>query len=203
MYSLFHVAASTGQSDVVPIFALIVVGIVGPAIGGGFLRWNTDRTLSAERNRLAATLAAEDQRSRWQAVREVLDRGAVLLAQFQAAVGALKQVAPGELELPTGWEQTTSEVGVFRGQLRLWFDDEDEVVKAFDNVVSYAVWASKLREGIDKSSRPPSLSEEDFEAMRPHFAERIREQVETHRKRYLDSARQHLRRDALSAIDTT
>jgi hypothetical protein len=112
-------------------------------------------------------------------------------------VGALQQVTPGRLTLPPGWDATVREVAAFRGQLRLWFDDEDEVVKAFDDVLSHAVWASELRAGIDNDSRPPWLSEDQFEALRPHFADYIREDIEEHRKRYLDAAREHLREGRL------
>jgi hypothetical protein len=148
----------------------------------------------AESERLGATLAAEHDRMRWQAVREVLDRGAVLLTQFQAMTTALRQVAPGKLELPPGWDTTVEEVGVFRVQLRLWFGDEDDIAKAFDEVVETAVWTSELREGLDDASwLPERMSPEAFEAIRPRFAEYVQENVEANRKRFLDAARDHLR----------
>jgi hypothetical protein len=127
----------------------------------------------------------------------VLDHGAVLLTEFQAVVGEPKVVGPGRLHLPDGWDRTTAEVGAFRGRLRLWFDDDDDVVKSFDDVLGHAVWASELREGIDDAAaRPANISPEQFEAMRPHFAEYIGKDVDVYRKQFLDAARKHLRTTA-------
>jgi hypothetical protein len=91
---------------------------------------NTGRTIEAQQVRLTTTLEADAKRSRWDAVRKVLDRGAVLLAQFGDVVGSVKQLSPTQVELPAGWNETIDEVGAFRSRLRLWFDDEDEVVNA-------------------------------------------------------------------------
>jgi hypothetical protein len=162
-------------------------------IAAATAQWRLRAQLAAERERLAVSLAAEASRSRWNAVREQLNSGAVLLTRFQGMTGELKQVAPGELTLPSGWDDTVAEVGAFRGQLRLWFPDEDEVVKAFDDVLSHAVWASELREGIDTESRPPGVSQAAFDALRPHVPDQIRRDIDEHRKRYLDAAREHLR----------
>jgi hypothetical protein len=162
-------------------------------IAAATAQWRLRAQLAAERERLTISLAAEASRLRWNAVREQLNSGAVLLTRFQGMTGELKQVAPGELTLPAGWDNTVAEVGAFRGQLRLWFADEDEIVKAFDDVLSHAVWASELREGIDTESRPPGMSKAEFDAIRPHVAEQIRRDVDEYRKRYLDAAREHLR----------
>jgi hypothetical protein len=59
------------------------------------------------------------------------------------------------------------------------------------------VWASALVRGTDAESRPPSLSQEEFEALRPHFAGQIRADVETYRQQYLNAARDHLRSGAV------
>jgi hypothetical protein len=147
--------------------------------------------------RLRTQLAAEHDRIRWQAVREVLDRGAVLLTEFEAMTNALRQVAPDKLELPPGWDTTVDEVGVFRVRLRLWFADEDNLVKAFDEVVSTAVWTSELREGLDSATwLPEGVSPDAFEAIRPRLADYVREDVEANRKRFLDAARHHLKAGA-------
>jgi hypothetical protein len=70
-------------------------------------------TWIAERQRLTVSLAAEASRLRWNAVREQLNSGAVLLTRFQGMTGELKQVAPGELTLPAGWDNTVAEVAAF------------------------------------------------------------------------------------------
>lgn len=164
-------------------------------IAAATAQWRLRAQLAAERERLTVSLAAEASRSRWNAVREQLNSGAILLTRFQGMTGELKQAAPGALTLPFGWDDTVAEVGAFRGQLRLWFADEDEVVKACDDVLSHAVWASELRAGIDTESRPPGVSQAEFDALRPHVAEQIRRDVDEHRKRYLDAAREHLKTD--------
>ncbi len=208
-------SASSGVSDAVAIVALIVTGAAG-IVGAAVLYLNTGRTikaeeqrqtallvmeqnrhessLRAERARLDATLNAEDERLRWHALREVLDQGAVLLTPFQAMTNSLRQTSPGQLDLPVGWDETVEHVGIFRGRLRLWFDDEDEAVKAFDALLAAAVWTSELREGIDDASwLPPQVSRDAFEKIRPRFAEYIQQDVETHRDEYLAAARAHLR----------
>jgi hypothetical protein len=147
--------------------------------------------------RLRTQLAAEHDRIRWQAVREVLDRGAVLLTQFEAMTKALRQVAPGKLELPSDWDATVDEVAVFRVRLRLWLADEEVNVNAFDEVVSTAVWTSSLREGLDDPTwLPAGISRESFEPIRPRLADDVRQDVEANRKRFLDAARHHLKAGA-------
>jgi hypothetical protein len=208
-------ASSSGISDTVAIVALIVTGVAG-IVGALVLYLNTGRTikadgarhatillteqirhqtsLTAEASRLDATLAAEQQRLRWQAVREVLNEGTVLLTEFTAITNGLRQVSPGHLELPAGWDETVQQVGIFRGRLRLWFDDDDGVVKAFDDLLGAAVWTSELREGLDDATwLPAHVTREAFEELRPRLAEHIQQDVERHRDDYLAAARAHLR----------
>jgi hypothetical protein len=61
--------------------------------------------------------------------------------------------------------------------VRLWFADEDKIVKALDDVLRHAVWVSELREGVDTESRPPDMSKAEFAALQPHVAEQIRRDV--------------------------
>jgi hypothetical protein len=177
------IAAATA-SNAVAIVAIVVaglVGVVGPIVTGIFLSRNTERTITAERDRL-----------RREAIRAVLDQGAALMVRVQEMLGDLR--AQGDrVEVPAGFDETIQEVATFQSQLRLWFEDNNEIVKAFDDLVGTSLAGSL---GGSLATRPPSVSVEEYQKLREMFAQYSGD-VLAQRKRYLDAAREHLRSGAL------
>lgn len=95
-------AASAPSSNTVAIVAVAVTGgaaIVAPLLSGMFLLRSTQRTISGAH-----------ERDRHLAEQEVLDRGAVLLREYQNAIGGLRAELPDTVHLPAGWDETVAEV---------------------------------------------------------------------------------------------
>ena len=159
---------SATASNTVAIVAIAVtglIGVVGPIVTGIFLWRNTGRTIAAEeerqskalaeeRGRLRDTLATEERRMRTEAIRGVLDHGAVLINRIQEMLGGLK--AQGDMvEVPLGFDEMLSAATAFQGRLRLWFDDRSDIVRAFDDLLTTSIFKSELGEAL-KSAQPVS-----------------------------------------------
>jgi hypothetical protein len=110
-------------------------------------------------------------------------------------LGGLK-IQEGQVEVPPGFDDMLQEIAVFKDQLRLWFEDTSEIVRAFDDFVNTAALTSSLREAFAGSTPPPSMSAKEYESLRQHFAQHSGD-VTARRKRYLDAARQQLRSGSL------
>ena len=136
--------SSAGVSQTVAIVA-IAAGFLGTVV----LFLNTSRMIKAEkarqekaleeeRKRLDATLDAERARWRREAIREILNDGAVLLTGFEEG---MQQTIEEGARIPapdaaaalkaSGADELMNKISAFLARLRLWFPDEDEVVEAY------------------------------------------------------------------------
>lgn len=147
--------------------------------------------LEIERERLQAMLRADDERARRGAERAVLDRGAVLLTELRAVVGAIKLDARGKPILTDPWRECAYQCSSFGARLSLWFDEGSEIVAAFEEIVRLVnggtTWAAELRSGDRRVrlTRPPDA--------RNGESERTVEDLEACAQRYMRAARTQLR----------
>lgn len=202
-YDLRMLAAAS--SNTVAIVAIIVTGIVGVVapiitsiasgrrltreLNAGETRQEDalkaeqqrlEQQLTSESERLAATLDGDRQHARDDAIREVLDKGAILITEYGSTMSEAKASAtPGHLDLSTRWLEVVGEVATHRNRLRLWFDDDEEVVQAFDNFLAYTNFY------VEEKVKPPSPDQDAI-------LKGIEEDFHDHRERYLSAARAQL-----------
>jgi hypothetical protein len=188
--------------NTIPIVAIIVTGIVGVVapvvtnIASGKrltreLKENESRQtealkaeqerldlqLNKESERLSTSLSADRQRVREEAIREVLDRGAVLISQYRSASAETKaSVEPGLVNVSESWKQVIEEVAAHRNRLRIWFAEDDEVVLAFDDFLAYTNFHAEER-------MKPASENKDV------ILDGIEEDFSKHRERYFAAAR--------------
>lgn len=196
---------ATASSNTVAIIAIIVTGIVGvvapfiTSIASGKRlerelkasdrrqatalaaeQERLDLQLDKESERLAASLAADRQRVRDEGVREVLDRGAVLMSQYRSATSETQASStPGLVNVSVRWHEVVEEVAAHRNRLRLWFEEDDEVILAFDDFLAYANFHA------DERMKPSSPNKDAV-------LKGIEEDFWKHRDRYLAAARVEL-----------
>ena len=195
----------SSEGHLVPIVAIIagaVVGVVSPvavAVAARRTKRELDASiarqreaLAAERDRLEVTLRAERGRQRADTERELLDRGTVLIAEFRTVAGDVKLDARGKPVVTDAWRQVVHEVAAFRGRLLLWFDDESEIVKAYDGVMALTAgstaWAPELRSG-DRKAKLTRLPRGVASEIR---AEKTLEDVDVAHLAYVVASRAHL-----------
>jgi hypothetical protein len=153
-------------------------------------------TLEIERERLQATLRADDDRARRGAERAVLDRGAVLLTEFRGVVAGIRLDARGKPMGTDAWRESCYECSSFCARLSLWFDEGSEIVAAFDEIVRLAdpgtTWATELRSG-ERRVRLTRPSDARNGESQSNSHERTLEDLEACALRYMRAARAHLR----------
>lgn len=156
-----------------------------------------DAALAADRERLEMQLAAERQRlegslddarraARRIEMRDVLDTGAVLLRKYRSAFSTL-EVAIGAprpivLSVSEEWKVVGDEVVAQGARLLLWFDADDDVVEAFDEVAKLAHYLFELRNGFQPT-------EPEHAHLRPGLTAAAERDFEEQRLRYLRAAR--------------
>jgi hypothetical protein len=191
--------------NAVPIVAIVVTGIVGvvapfiTSIASGrrltrelienekrqteALKAEQERLelqLGKEAERLEASLAADRQRVREEAIREVLDKGAVLMSQYRSTTAETKASStPGHLDVTPRWHEVVEEVAAHRNRLRIWFEEDSEVVMAFDDFLAFANFHTEER------MKPVSPDKDAI-------LKGIEEDFWKHRDRYLAAARLEL-----------
>jgi hypothetical protein len=180
-------AAASGNT--VAIYALIVAALVGfgsPWIQSHFAgrrqkesldaaKVELTTQLKAESDRLDQTLAADHRRTQYEAEREILDAGAVFLQRFRAHMGQ-SAPAPGSAD----WHKLAAELGGYLARLRLWFEEESDIVKAFQEMLT---WCGTYGVELGKS-----VQEKDAARMTL-----IENEIAKARNRYLDAAHEHLK----------
>lgn len=205
-----QITKSPGSNTVaiVAIVAGAVVGVMGPLMAAAAVARRSKQeldasaarlrdALDAERERLQATLQAEDQRRRRDTELKLLDRGAVLIADLRTAIADIKLDARGKPVVTDPWREVGHEVAAFRGRLLLWFDDNSDVVAAFDDVMQFTAWSTTWVAELRSSDRKVKLTrlpEEKLEQPRAHTPERTLEDVDIAHLRYVVAARAHLGR---------
>jgi hypothetical protein len=159
------IRASGGSA--VPIVAIIagaVVGVVSPVAVAAVARRSKREldasakrqraALDAEHTRLERTLQAEGSRQRREIERALLDRGTVLISDFRDAVADVKLDQRGRPIVTDRWRVAVHAISAFRGRLLLWFEDDSEMVDAFDGIALFAAqsttWVAELRAGERK-----------------------------------------------------
>jgi hypothetical protein len=210
--SLLLAAASAAESDnTVAVIAVVVSGVVGflaPLIisvasgrrSARELAAAEDRqhaALAADRERLEMQLAAERERlavsledarrAVWrEEVRKVLDAGAVLLQKYRSSFSTIEVAigAPRPVVLSVGeeWEATGNEVVAQRARLLLWFDEDEDLVQAFDEVAKLALFLFELHNGLQPEER-------EHAHLRPSLIETAEREFQEERLRYLRAAR--------------
>jgi hypothetical protein len=110
----------------------------------------------AERERLEEIQAANRVATRREAERQILDEGAALATRFRIEMQSVQRSerrvwrhrrGQRDVPLPPSWEAAVGAVTVFRGRLRLWFDDQSEVAVRFDEIFGLIRKAADLRLG--------------------------------------------------------
>jgi hypothetical protein len=135
-----------------------LVGALGAgalAIGGNV--WVQRRQLAADAAHLNAQIAADVRKRRREAERKILDEGATIITRFRIAMGSVQRPearrwwrsrgGQDAIEVPRDWDGAVGAVTVFQARLRLWFDDQSEVVAAFDEMLGLIRFAADLRLG--------------------------------------------------------
>jgi low affinity Fe/Cu permease len=176
---------ATVSGNTVAVIALGVTALVGfgsPLIQGHLARKRQKEALDAARaeletrlrtesERLAQTLAVDHRKTQYEAEREVLDACAAFIQRFRVFAG---RKAATEVEI----EALGTELGGHLARLRLWFDDETEIVQSFESMVSAcAAYATGSPQLTENDERTVAMEEEITKA----------------RNRYLNAAREHLR----------
>jgi hypothetical protein len=193
---------AAASSNTVAIVAIIVTGIVGlvaPIITSIASRMRLtreldasetrqtdalkaeqerlERQLTSESKRLALSLDADRQGARVEAIREVLDRGAVLITEYGSTMSQTRASAtPGHFDVSTRWLEVVGEVATHRNRLRLWFEEDEEVVQAFDDFLAYTNFY------VEQRAKPPSPNQDTV-------LNGIEKDFHNHRERYLSAAR--------------
>ena len=199
----------SGDRNLVPIVAIVataIVGAVGPVAVAAVARRSRREldasaerqraALDAERERLDTTLRAASGRQRRETERMLLDHGTVLISDFREAVADAELDTRGRPIVTDRWRDSVHSLAVFRGRLLMWFEEDSEVVEAFDGVTAFTAWntawAGELRAGERKVShlRVDQGATEDETAGAHDFA---LEDVDVRHLRYVVAARAHLR----------
>lgn len=149
-------------------------------------RERLEMQLAAERERLEASLT-EARRATWrQEVRDVLDTGAVLLQRYRSAFSTIEVAAgaprPIVLSVSEQWKTSGDEVVAQRARLLLWFDEDEDLVEAFDEIAKLAHYIFELRNGFEP--REPQSAH-----LRPELIAAAERDFEEQRLRYLREAR--------------
>jgi hypothetical protein len=139
-----------------------------------------DRQMASESERLALTFDTDRQRFRDEAIRGVLDKGVILITAYGSTMSEAKASStPGHFDLPPRWFEVVGEVATHRNRMRLWFEDTEEVVQAFDNFLAYTNFY------LEERVKPSSPN-------RDAILQGIEEDFHKHREQYLSAARSML-----------
>jgi hypothetical protein len=199
-------SAEGSAVSIVAIIASAVVGVASPVAVAAVARRSRREldasaarqraALDAERERLQTTLQAERLRQRHETERRLLDRGTMLIAEFRAVAADLKLDPRGRPIATDRWRQIVHEIAAFRGRLLLWFDENTDIVEAFDGVMAFtawsAAWVGELRAGEQKIKLTRVLRGGSAEAD-ASFTDNTLEDVDVAHLRYVVAARGYLR----------
>ena len=199
---------SSGR-NALPIVAIVagaLVGVVSPVAVAAVAR-RTKReldasaarqraALDAERERLKTTLQAEGERQARETERGLLDRGTVLISEFRDALADVTLDARGRPVVTDRWRRAVHGLAAFRGRLLMWFDENYEIVEAFDGVTALtawgACWAAEVRAGERKVKLTRSQHGNGSAALGTPQGFCL-EDVDVRHLRYVVAARAHLR----------
>jgi hypothetical protein len=162
-------------SSAVPIVAILagaLVGVVSPVAVAAVARRSKREldasaarqraALDAERERLQTTLAAESVRQRREIERALLDRGTVLISDFRDVVADVTLDGRGRPITTDRWRKAVHGLAAFRGRLLMWFEEDSDIVAAFDGVSSFAAWTTtwhtEIRAG-ERKVRPTRVAQ--------------------------------------------
>ena len=152
--------------------------------------------LDAERERLNTTLQAEGERQRRETERGLLDRGTVLISEFRDALADVTLDARGRPVATDRWRRTVHALAAFRGRLLMWFDENYEIVEAFDGVTALtawgACWAAEVRAGERKVKLTRVQEGNGAAGLGAQHGFSL-EDVDVRHLRYVVAARAHLR----------
>jgi hypothetical protein len=204
-------ANGSRQGNTLPIVAIVagaLVGVVSPVAVAAVARRSKREldasaerqraALDAERERLETTLVAEAERQRRETERVLLDRGTTLISEFRDAVAYVTLDTHGMPIATDRWRQAVHALATFRGRLLLWFEEDGEIVAAFDGVTAFTswstTWASELRAGEHKVKLTRASNGNGASAFaNPNGC--ALEDVDLRHLRYVVAARAHLRPD--------
>jgi hypothetical protein len=191
---------------IVAIVAGALVGVVSPVAVAAVARRSKREldasaarqrvALDAERERLKTTLQAERERHRRETERGLLDRGTVLVSEFRDALADVTLDARGRPVVTDRSRRAVHALAAFRGRLLMWFDEDNEIVEAFDGVTALtawgACWAAEVRAGERKIKLTRAQQGNGTASLGPPKGFCL-EDVDVRHLRYVVAARRHLR----------